>query len=660
MKNQHKKSRNYLNMEIPLEKLARPKTKSEKARYARRLDMEREKILGDHNLNPMFFQRMTKGLFVYHRMTAKERRLNDKMSHDYLNQRIPFDNYGWLRNFGWPRTDEERVLFRYRYNAEQLIVWEDTFEDDYYDTLYADVKVMDQKGNMLTDVENPVSWEEEGNTNYLDMEHPLTFDWYDVPRTHCEVKEYNRRVELDPALTEADKLIEIPWPDKPQPTYIEKYGVYELMTPEERDIQRQKNEELPKGTYKVIGLGACGVRAVDCASLSGIWDVELVAMDMEWEPLETSKAPRTRWLWQDAEDGEEPKFDPWENVPQDGNEDTIRRIIDGKDTIILALGLGGRGGTQTMPLLLSVANGEKLLGPASYVIGMAMLPFAFEEKERKKAAEESFFHLSEKADVVFILPGDVLLDVARRDFPLLADFPANKEWTKDVAFRLGTRVLGHSVTAITALLAAPEDPDAERKNLWNGLNPLMYETHREPLSDAFGPNAMKIQTLMKHSIPTAPGIGESTGEKAVEEATKRAVASPLLGDTLEKAACVLVHVMCSSSNLNPDIISSALDIVKKNVGSDVSILSGASSDDMLGDVVRVTVFAIVPDEEKREAARQAIKEKQEASRQAEKPKSEEECRAERKDADRLSKYRGRTILKWAKIMNPLPTDKEKH
>ena len=58
------------------------------------------------------------------------------------------------------------------------------------------------------------------------------------------------------------------------------------MTPEERDIQRQKNEELPKGTYKVIGLGACGIRAVDCASLDGIWDVELVAMDMDWKPLD--------------------------------------------------------------------------------------------------------------------------------------------------------------------------------------------------------------------------------------------------------------------------------------------------------------------------------------------------------------------------------------
>lgn len=648
MKNQHKKSRNYLNMEIPLEKLARPRTKSEKARYARRLEREREKILGDHNLNPMFFERMTEGLFIYQRMTTKGKRLNDKMSHDYLNQRIPFDNYGWLRNFGWPRTDEERVLFRYRYNAEQLIVWEDTFEDDYYDTLYADVKVMDQKGNILT---NPVSWDEECNTNYLDMEHPLTFDWYDVPRTHCELKEYNRRVELDPALTEADKLIEIPWPDKPQPTYIEKYGVYELMTPEERDIQRQKNEELPKGTYKVIGLGACGIRAVDYASLAGIWDVEPVAMDMEWKPLETSKAPRTRWLWQDAEDGEEPKFDPWENVPQDGNEDTIRRIIDGENTIILALGLGGRGGTQTMPLLLSVANGDKLLGPVSYVIGMATLPFAFEAKERKTAAAESLAHLSEKADAVFVLPGDVLLDVANRDFPLLADFPADKEWTPEEAFRLGTRVLGHSVTAMTALLAAPEDPDAERKNLWNGLNPLMYETHREPLSDAFGPNAKKIQTLMKHSIPTAPGIGESTGEKAVEEAAKHAVASLLLGDALEKAVCVLVHVMCASSSLNPDITSSAVDIVRKNVCNDVSILSGASGDDMLNAAVRVTVFAIVPDEEKREAARQAQEEKQEASRQAEQPKSEEERRAERKEAGRLSKYRGRTILKWTKIMS---------
>ena len=646
MRNQHKKSRNYLNMEIPLEKLAKPKSKSEKARYARRLNMEREKILGDHNLNPMFFQRMTAGLFIYHQMTAKERRLNDKMSHNYLNQRIPFDNYGWLRYFGWPRTDEERVLFRYRYNAEQLIVWEDTFEDDYYDTLYADVKVMDQKGNMLTDVDNPVSWDEECNTNHLDMEHPLTFDWYDVPRTHCEVKEYNRRVELDPALTEADKLIEIPWPDKPQPTYIEKYGVYELMTPEERDIQRQKNEELPKGTYKVIGLGACGIRAIDCASLSGIWDLELVAMDMDWKTLEVTKAPRTRWLWEDAEDEDEPEVDPWENVSQDGNEDTIRRIIDGEDTIVLTLGLGGRGGTQTMPLLLSVANGDKLLGPASYVIGMAMLPFAFETKERKTAAEECFSHLRKQADTVFVLPGDTLLEAAHCDFPQLADSSEKEEWTSETAFQLGMRVLGHCATAMTALLAAPEDPDAERKNLWNALNPLMYATHREPLSDAFGPNAMEMQKLMKHSIPTSPGIGEGTSENAVQEAAKRAIASPLLGDALSKASCVLVHVMCAPDRLTPAITAPAVDIVKKSVDSKVRILSGASDETGLIDTVRVTIFAIVPDEKKREAERQALKEQWATEHRAEREKSEAVCRAEKKAAERQSKYRGKTILRW--------------
>ena len=37
------------------------------------------------------------------------------------------------------------------------------------------------------------------------MEHPLTFDWFDVPAVHFEVERYNQRVELDPTLTEEDK-----------------------------------------------------------------------------------------------------------------------------------------------------------------------------------------------------------------------------------------------------------------------------------------------------------------------------------------------------------------------------------------------------------------------------------------------------------------------
>lgn len=654
MKNEHKKSRDYLNMEIPLEKLAKPKSKNEKARYARRLNMERERVQDlKYSLNPIKDYRMTVDMFTYPWLTGKERRLEDKKSHDYLNRRIPFDQ------LGCPRTNQERILFRYRYYANQVAIWEDTFkaeEDEYYENEYANVKVMDQKGNLLTDLDDPLGLESKCHTDYLDMEHPLTFDWFDVPTMHCEVECYNKRVEIDPNLTDADKLIEIPWPDHPGAAFNDANGMYELVTTEEFESRKRNGKDIPHGLYKAIGLGACGVRAIDAVNSARIWNVEPIAMDMNWKTLEASKAPRTRWLWEEAEDDDDPDIFPdfLEKAPQNDNEDTIRSITDGNDTLVLALGLGGRSGAQIAPLLLSIAKEERLGASPSYVIGMAMLPFSFEENERKTAAEESFSHIREKADVVFVLHGDALLEVAHRDFPLLADSPANKEWTSEAAFRLGARVLGHSVTAMTALLAAPEDPEIEMENQWNKYSTWKYGPRRELFSAAFGPNVIEMKQLMKHCIPTSPGIGEGKGENAVEEAAKRAITSPLLGDALSKASCVLVHVVCAPDRLNPAIATPAGDIVKQSVDSHVRILSGASGEEGLGDTMRVTVFAIVPDEKKRDALRQAEKEKREAKRKVEREKPEAVRRAEKKAAERQSKYRGRTILKWMIKLNPHP------
>lgn len=630
MKNQHKKSRDYLNMDIPLEELAAPKTTEEKARYAQRIDKEWAKLYDDEYRPDSIY---------YEEMTDKERREDDKRSHDYLNPQIDFDS------FGRPRTKAEIVLFRRRYDIEYLYDEEnfsdcdDDEEDEYL------IKVVNQQGNIVTDLEDPFGLNSKGHRYYLDMEHPLTFDYFDVPSTNLELDMYNQRVELDPNLTEADKLIGIPWPDHPTNAYNEETGEWEMMHPDEVDGFRKRNAEIPDGTYKIIGLGSCGCQAVELVALANIRDTAPVAMDTDRKMVMASRTPRKRWLKIDTDDNSDAPKQPSSNennqtdtddensgvsiddraVFRMDNEQTIRGISNGGDTMLISLGLGGYAGAKMLPLLLSIAKEDTPYRAASHVVGMAMFPFSFERDNRRIIAENSLRQLEEKADVMFLLPGDTLLSCAHRDFPMLSNSPLEEAKTPEEAFQIGARVLGHCTTAMATLLAAPEDPEMAEKNrlwkerhCWGGcICEWNEKPEDEPLPEvypkAFGPNAEELLALMKHCKRTSPGIGEGKGENAVKEAAERAVASPLLGDTLSQADTVLVHVLCNPNQLDRSIVSTAVKILEDVIGRPVKIFSGASDGKGLGDVVRVTIFAIVPDKEKRAAMRLAkIKEERRA------------------------------------------------
>ena len=97
------------------------------------------------------------------------------------------------------------------------------------------------------------------------------------------------------------------------------------------------------------------------------------------------------------------------------------------------------------------------------------------------------------------------------------------------------------------------------------------------------------------------GVGSANGENRTEDATKKAISSPLLEVSIDGAETVLLNIT-GGPDLSLFEAQSASEIVSKSATSDVNIIFGTSIDENLGDEVRVTVIATGIDKKKHETA----------------------------------------------------------
>lgn len=86
------------------------------------------------------------------------------------------------------------------------------------------------------------------------------------------------------------------------------------------------------------------------------------------------------------------------------------------------------------------------------------------------------------------------------------------------------------------------------------------------------------------------GIGSANGENRTEDATKKAISSPLLEVSIDGAEQVLLNIT-GGPDLSLFEAQAASEIVSSAATSDVNIIFGTSIDENLGDEVRVTVIA---------------------------------------------------------------------
>lgn len=306
-------------------------------------------------------------------------------------------------------------------------------------------------------------------------------------------------------------------------------------------------DENNKANIKVIGVGGAGGNAVNRMIAEDVKGVEFIAANTDVQALKNSNAETKIQLGPKLTKGLGAGANPdvGEKAAEE-SEEQIQESLQGANMIFVTAGMGGGTGTGAAPVIAKVA---KEMG--ALTVGVVTRPFSFEGPKRARFAAEGVQKMKEHVDTLIIIANNRLLEIVDKKTPMLQ------------AFQEADNVLRQGVQGITDLITSP------------GYVNLDFAD---------------VTTVMKDKGSALMGIGSANGENRIEEATKKAISSPLLEVSIDGAEQVLLNIT-GGPDLSLFEAQTASEIVTEAASSDVNIIFGTSINENLEDEVVVTVIA---------------------------------------------------------------------
>jgi cell division protein FtsZ len=298
---------------------------------------------------------------------------------------------------------------------------------------------------------------------------------------------------------------------------------------------------------RVIGVGGGGSNAVNRMIRAEMMGVEFIACNTDAQALLQSDAPHKIRIGDKITKGLGAGGD-W-SIGQRAAEEDTEKIADAlrdSDMVFITAGLGGGTGSGAAPIVAEIA---KDLG--ALTIGIVTKPFSFEGVRRKLVAERAAEGLKAKVDTLITIPNDRLRDVVQKNTSIID------------AFRFVDDILRQGVQGISDIITVP------------GLINLDFADVRAIMMDAGS-------ALM--------GIGRAGGDSRALDATRQAIASPLLEINITGAQGILFNI-AGSSNLSLFEVTEAAEEIRSVADPEANIIFGTSFDERLGDEVVITVIA---------------------------------------------------------------------
>jgi cell division protein FtsZ len=330
------------------------------------------------------------------------------------------------------------------------------------------------------------------------------------------------------------------------------------------NLRFEIQEETLMGTrIKVIGVGGGGSNAVARMISEGLTGVEFHILNTDTQALRASTVPNKLAIGAKITNGLGAGSDPAIGR-QAALEDTgkIVEIIQGADMVFVTAGLGGGTGTGAAPVVASLA---KELG--ALAVAVVTKPFQFEGPRRRRQADQGLLELAAMVDTVISIPNDRLLELVPRGTSVFE------------AFRIADDVLRQAVEGISNIITTP------------GLINRDFSDIRS------------IMLGMGHAMM---GTATTSGENAVVEAARQAIACPLLErGGLAGARGILINIT-GSGGLGLHEVNEACSLIREAAqNDDAQINFGVVMNESMGDSVKVTVIATGFDMPEWEAASRA-------------------------------------------------------
>ncbi|MBB5667003.1 cell division protein FtsZ [Rhizobium leguminosarum] len=327
-------------------------------------------------------------------------------------------------------------------------------------------------------------------------------------------------------------------------------------------LQKPDITEL-KPRITVFGVGGGGGNAVNNMITAGLQGVDFVVANTDAQALTMTKAERVIQLGANVTEGLGAGSQP--EVGRAAAEECIDEIIDhlnGTHMCFVTAGMGGGTGTGAAPVVAQAARNKGIL-----TVGVVTKPFHFEGGRRMRLAEMGIQELQKSVDTLIVIPNQNLFRIA------------NDKTTFADAFAMADQVLYSGVACITDLMVK------------EGLINLDFAD---------------VRSVMREMGRAMMGTGEASGSGRALQAAEAAIANPLLDETSMKGAQGLLISITGGRDLTLFEVDEAATRIREEVDPDANIILGATFDESLEGIIRVSVVATGIDRAISEAAERNV------------------------------------------------------
>jgi cell division protein FtsZ len=303
-----------------------------------------------------------------------------------------------------------------------------------------------------------------------------------------------------------------------------------------------------KTKIKVVGIGGSGCNAVSRMMKSKIRGVDLIAIDTDVQDLKKTKAHFKIRMGKSLTEGLGAGMNPEVGkAAAEEQRDEISKIFKGSDMIFITCGLGGGTGTGASPVIADIAKEKGIL-----TVAVVTKPFSFEGVFRQNIAKGGIRKLRERVDSLIPISNDKLLSTLDPNTSLVSAF-----WACD-------DILRQAVQGISDLILLP------------GIINVDFAD---------------VKAVLQNSGTALFGIGRSKGSKRAEEASLRAINSPLLDISYKGAKGILFNIS-GGRDISLSEIDEVAKVITREINPEAKVIFGAVQSEKLGKgEIKVAVIA---------------------------------------------------------------------
>ncbi len=298
----------------------------------------------------------------------------------------------------------------------------------------------------------------------------------------------------------------------------------------------------------VIGVGGAGGNGVNNMILANQEGCEFIVCNTDAQALANSSCYNKVQLGMHVTGGLGAGSKPeiGKAAAEESIED-VMKFLDGANMVFVTAGMGGGTGTGAAPVIAKAARERGIL-----TVGVVTKPFHFEGTHRMRMADAGIQEMQDVVDTLIVIPNQNLFRIA------------NEKTTFAEAFRMADAVLQSGVRGVTDLMVRP------------GLVNLDFAD---------------IRTAMMEMGKAMMGTGEGRGDKRAIEAAEAAINNPLLDDVSMKGAHGVIINVTGGYDMTLFEADEACNRIRDEVDPDANIIFGATFDESLEGVMRVSIVA---------------------------------------------------------------------